>query len=80
MLETMYAAPGVGLAATQVDVHKPVLVIDVSDRRKDPLALHQPGDDRAGGVEGRKRAACRCRAIFDKVTRAQNIRVRRARS
>ena len=42
MAETMYAAPGVGLAATQVDVHKRVIVIDVSDRRDSLVTLVNP--------------------------------------
>ena len=42
MLETMYAAPGVGLAATQVDVHLRVLVMDVSEEKNQPLALINP--------------------------------------
>ena len=42
MFETMYAAPGIGLAATQVNVHKRILVIDVSESRKDPVALINP--------------------------------------
>ena len=42
MLETMYAAPGIGLAATQVDVHKRVIVIDISDERNAPLVLINP--------------------------------------
>ena len=42
MLETMYDAKGIGLAATQVDVHERVIVIDVSDERDDPLVLINP--------------------------------------
>lgn len=42
MLETMYDANGIGLAATQVDVHERVIVIDVSDERKTPLVLINP--------------------------------------
>lgn len=42
MFETMYAAPGIGLAATQVNVHKRLLVIDVSERRNEKLALINP--------------------------------------
>ena len=47
MAETMYAAPGVGLAATQVDVHKRIIVMDVSEARHAPR-LHQSGDPRLG--------------------------------
>ena len=42
MFETMYEAPGIGLAATQVDVHKRLIVIDVSEDRSDPLVLINP--------------------------------------
>ena len=42
MLETMYAADGVGLAATQVDVHERVIVIDISEERDQPLVLINP--------------------------------------
>ena len=42
MAETMYAAPGIGLAATQVDVHERVIVIDVSEERDGPLVLINP--------------------------------------
>ncbi|HLN48722.1 MAG TPA: peptide deformylase, partial [Steroidobacteraceae bacterium] len=56
MLETMYAAKGVGLAATQVDVHKRLLVLDASDERNQPLVLINPeilaADGRAPVEEG----------------------------
>ena len=42
ILETMYAAPGIGLAATQVDTHKRVLVVDVSEGRDDPQCFINP--------------------------------------
>lgn len=42
MLETMYAAPGIGLAATQVNVHKRVVVMDISETRDEPLVLINP--------------------------------------
>ena len=42
MLETMYEAPGIGLAATQVDVHKRLLVIDISEERNEPLVFINP--------------------------------------
>ena len=43
MFETMYAAPGIGLAATQVDVHRRFLVADVSADKNEPHVLYQPG-------------------------------------
>ncbi len=48
MFETMYAAPGIGLAATQVDFHKRLLVIDVSKDRGGAARLHQPRDPDEG--------------------------------
>src|SRR3546814_1589858 len=42
MLETMYTAPGIGLAATQVDVHEPFMVIDVTEARDQPLVFINP--------------------------------------
>ncbi len=44
MFESMYAAPGIGLAATQVDVHQRVIVIDMSEERESAAGVHQPGD------------------------------------
>jgi peptide deformylase len=76
MLETMYAAKGVGLAASQVDVHKRLLVLDVSDTRNQPLILINPeilsAEDRAPGEEG----CLSLPGIYDKLERATRIRVR----
>jgi peptide deformylase len=76
MAETMYAAPGVGLAATQVDVHKRVIVIDVSEARDELQVFINPeildAEGEALGEEG-------CLSVpgySDKVTRAARIRVR----
>jgi peptide deformylase len=76
MLETMYAAPGVGLAATQVDVHERVIVMDVSEERNQPLALINPEilekDDPQVGEEG-------CLSVpgfTETVERARRVRVR----
>ena len=48
MLETMYAAPGIGLAATQVNMHKQLVVIDISDLRNDPKVFINPSLDLSG--------------------------------
>src|ERR1700726_3923741 len=76
LLETMYAAKGVGLAATQVDVHRRVIVLDVSEERNQPMVFINPEllktEGRGPGEEG-------CLAVpdvFDKVQRATHIRVR----
>ena len=70
MLETMYAAKGVGLAASQVDVHRRLLVLDVSDTRDQPLVLINPeilaAEGRAPGEEG----CLSLPGIYDKLERA----------
>ena len=77
MLETMYAAKGVGLAATQVDVHKRLIVLDVSEERDQPLVLINPEILSCRGLAVRaKRDACPCPGIYDKLQRATHIRVR----
>jgi peptide deformylase len=76
MFETMYAAPGIGLAATQVNVHKRLLVIDISESRKEPLALINPQIIARDGVEETEEGCLSVPGIYDKVTRAEKIRVR----
>ena len=76
MFETMYAAPGIGLAATQVNVHKRILVIDVSESRKDPVALINPELIAREGIGEMEEGCLSVPGIYDKVTRAQRIRVR----
>jgi len=76
LLETMYAANGVGLAATQVNVHKRVLVIDVSEQRNDPLVLINPEILSAEGREIVEEGCLSLPGIYDKVQRATKIRVR----
>jgi peptide deformylase len=76
MFETMYAAPGVGLAATQVDVHERVIVIDVSEDRSQPITLINPELIASEGVEETEEGCLSVPGIFDKVRRAERIRVR----
>jgi peptide deformylase len=76
MFATMYAAPGIGLAATQVNVHKRVLVIDISESRKEPLALINPEIVARDGVEETEEGCLSVPGVYDKVTRAERIRVR----
>jgi peptide deformylase len=76
MLETMYDAEGVGLAATQVDVHERVIVIDVSDTRDEPYVLINPelvarSDEMTLGDEG----CLSVPAIYDKVPRHARVTV-----
>ena len=76
MAETMYAAPGVGLAATQVDVHKRIIVIDISDT-KDQLRVFVNPDLVAADGEAECEEGClSVPGYYDKVTRAARIRVR----
>jgi peptide deformylase len=77
MLETMYEAPGVGLAATQVNVHKRVLVVDVSQDRNQPLAFVNPEIiEREGTIEAEE-GCLSVPGIFDKLnTRAARIVVK----
>ncbi len=76
MQETMYAAPGIGLAATQVDVHLRVIVIDISEQRNAPLVLINPQIIRAEGVEQMQEGCLSVPDIYDNVERAERIRVR----
>jgi peptide deformylase len=76
LLETMYAAKGVGLAATQVDIHRRVLVLDVSEERNQPMVFINPeilsAEGRGPGEEG----CLSVPDIYEKVQRATHIRVR----
>jgi peptide deformylase len=76
MLETMYAAKGVGLAATQVDVHQRLIVIDVSETRDRPLVLINPELLKQEGSGPGEEGCLSLPGIYDKVTRATQIRVR----
>jgi len=76
LAETMYAAPGVGLAATQVDVHKRVLVIDISDTRDDLKVFVNPEILTAEGEAEQEEGCLSVPGYYDKVTRAARITVR----
>jgi peptide deformylase len=76
MFETMYAAPGIGLAATQVNVHKRVIVIDISEDRSAPLALINPEIISREGTEETEEGCLSVPGVYDKVTRSEKIRVR----
>ena len=76
LLETMYAANGIGLAATQVDVHRRVLVLDVSEERDQPLVLINPEILDATGRGPGEEGCLSVPDIYDKVQRATHIRVR----
>ncbi|WP_159915268.1 peptide deformylase [Pantoea sp. 18069] len=77
MLATMYDAQGIGLAATQIDVHERVVVIDVSEERDQPMALINPeilwsSDDKQVGDEG----CLSVPGIYDGVERSTAVKVR----
>ena len=76
MLETMYESRGVGLAATQVDVHKRIVVIDVSEEKDAPLFLINPEIIEKDGVKESEEGCLSVPGFFEKVTRAEHIRVR----
>ena len=75
MAETMYEAPGIGLAATQVDVHKRVVVIDVSEDKSGLLALINPEIIARSGEQVCEEGCLSVPGIYDKVTRAETVTV-----
>jgi peptide deformylase len=76
MFETMYAAPGIGLAATQVDVHRRLLVADVSADKSEPYALINPVIVEKDGVTVTEEGCLSVPGYYDEVERAEHIRVR----
>jgi peptide deformylase len=76
MLETMYAAPGLGLAATQVDAHQRVVVIDISEERNQPLVLINPEILEREEREVSEEGCLSVPGFTDSVERARRIRVR----
>ena len=76
MLETMYAAPGIGLAATQVNVDKRVVVIDISEEKDQPLCLINPEVLELQGVEEMEEGCLSVPGIYETVQRAEQVRVR----
>jgi peptide deformylase len=76
LAETMYAAPGIGLAATQVDVHKRVIVIDVSETRDELLVLIDPEIISQSGAREFEEGCLSVPGIYDTVERAERITVR----
>jgi peptide deformylase len=76
MAETMYGAPGIGLAATQVDVHKRVIVIDTSETRDQLLVLINPEIVSREGVQFCEEGCLSLPGIYEPVERAERIAVR----
>jgi peptide deformylase len=75
LAETMYAAPGVGLAATQVDVHKQVIVIDVSEDRSDLRVFINPEITRREGLAVNQEGCLSVPGVYDNVERADSVTV-----
>jgi len=76
MLETMYESKGVGLAATQVDVHQRIIVIDVSEEKNDPLFLINPEILEKDGIKESEEGCLSVPGFYEKVNRAEHIRVK----
>lgn len=76
MLETMYASNGIGLAATQVDVHLRLLVADVSEERSEPLVFVNPEILERGEAGPMQEGCLSLPGIFEEVERARRVRVR----
>jgi len=76
MAETMYTAPGIGLAATQVDVHQRLIVIDFSENRDQLLVLINPVILKAEGQAEREEGCLSVPGIYETVTRAARISVK----
>ena len=76
MFETMYAAPGIGLAASQVDVHRRLLVLDISEDSNAPMVFINPEILAAEGEEVHEEGCLSVPGIYAEVKRAERIRVR----
>ena len=76
MAETMYAAPGIGLAATQVDVHERVIVIDISETRDQLQAFVNPEIIEASGEAESEEGCLSVPGVFENVRRAERVKVR----
>lgn len=76
MLETMYAAPGIGLAATQVNVHRRILVADISEKQDTPHVFINPEIVERQGTEVMEEGCLSVPGFYEAVTRSEWIRVR----
>ena len=76
MFETMYEAPGIGLAASQVDVHRRLIIMDVSDDRSQPLVFINPEILQREGAAKTEEGCLSVPGVFDDVERAARVRVR----
>ncbi|BCG62773.1 MAG: peptide deformylase [Methyloprofundus sp.] len=75
MFETMYDAHGVGLAATQVDAHKRIIVLDISDEKDEPICLINPELIETSGEEESDEGCLSVPGIFEPIQRAEKIKI-----
>jgi peptide deformylase len=75
MFETMYAAPGIGLAATQVNVAQRIIVIDISEEKDQPLCLINPEILDLDGIEEMEEGCLSVPGVYERVQRADRVRV-----
>ncbi len=76
MIETMYEAKGVGLAATQINEHQRVIVIDVSEEKNEPLCLINPEIIEKEGVEESEEGCLSVPGFFENITRAEHVKIK----
>ena len=76
MLETMYDAPGIGLAATQVNVHERILVIDISDDKNDPIVLINPEILEKDGDQEFDEGCLSVPGVYETVHRAEKVHIK----
>ncbi len=75
MFETMYAAPGIGLAATQVNVHKRIIVMDISEEKSEPLVFINPEILEKDGIQTFEEGCLSVPGIHEQVERAEQVLV-----
>lgn len=76
MIETMYESNGVGLAATQIDVHQRIIVLDVSEDKNEPLCLINPEITQRDGEEESEEGCLSVPGFFENIKRAEHIKVK----
>ncbi|MEI7867907.1 MAG: peptide deformylase [Candidatus Methylumidiphilus sp.] len=76
MLETMYAAPGIGLAATQVNKQQRIIVIDITEEKNAPVRLINPEIIWTSGAEEMEEGCLSVPGVFEKVSRAEKVKVK----
>ncbi|MCK4841268.1 MAG: peptide deformylase [Methylococcales bacterium] len=76
MLETMYDFKGIGLAATQINIHKQIIVIDVSEEKNQPLCLINPEILEQQGEEESEEGCLSVPGFFENITRAEHIKIK----